>query len=240
MEIRCMIVDDEPIALDILESYIQKIDYLTLAARCDNAIEAFNILQKESVDLLFLDIEMPKLDGIKFIKTLHYSPKVIFTTAYRDYAIEGYTLDVVDYLLKPISFDRFLMALTKVNRRTHENPFPVLGQANDLEKPEPHIFLKVDKKMVKVSLSDILYIEGLSNYVKVITPEKTLITYQKLSYLEQKLPTGQFIRIHRSFIIALQKIEAYTPHSIEIAGKELPISRNYKNEVLKILEENGC
>jgi len=240
MEIRCMIVDDEPIALDILESYIQKIDYLTLKARCDNAIEAFNILQKESVDLLFLDIEMPKLDGIKFIRTLHYSPKVIFTTAYRDYAIEGYALDVVDYLLKPISFERFLMALTKVNRRSNAAPVFSGIQVNEPEKPAPHIFLKVDKKMVKVPLSEILYIEGLSNYVKVITTKNSLITYQKLSYLEQKLPTGQFLRIHRSFIISLQKIEAYTPHSIEIAGKELPISRNYKNEVLKILEENGC
>lgn len=236
MEIRCIIVDDEPIALDILESYIQKIDYLQLVARCDNAIEAFNRLQKETIDLLFLDIEMPKLDGIKLIKSLSYSPKVILTTAYRDYAIEGYALDVVDYLLKPISFERFLMALTKVHRRTSIQT-SILSQEND--KPEPHIFLKVDKKMVKIPLCDILYIEGLSNYVKVITKSRCLITYQKLSYLEQKLPDRQFIRIHRSFIIAADKIEAYTPHAVEISGKELPISRNYKNEVLKKLDVNG-
>ena len=240
MEIRCMIVDDEPIALDILESYIQKIDYLQLAARCDNAIDAFNMLQKGAVDLLFLDIEMPKLDGIKLIKTLNHSPKVILTTAYRDYAIEGYALDVVDYLLKPISFERFLMALTKVNRHSSINISPSSLPAQEYDKPEPHIFLKVDKKMVKVPLCDILYIEGLSNYVKVITTSRCLITYQKLSYLEQKLPGRQFIRIHRSFIIAAEKIEAYTPNAVEISGKVLPISRNYKNEVLKRLDVNGC
>lgn len=237
MEIRCMIVDDESIALDILESYIQKIDYLQLAARCDNAIDAFNVLQKEVIDLLFLDIEMPKLDGIKLIKTLNQSPKVILTTAYRDYAIEGYALDVVDYLLKPVSFERFLMALTKVNRRSNININPSSLPTQEYDKPEPHIFLKVDKKMVKVPLCDILYIEGLSNYVKVITTSRCLITYQKLSYLEQKLPDRQFIRIHRSFIIAAEKIEAYTPNAVEISGKTLPISRNYKNEVLKRLEE---
>lgn len=236
MEIRCMIVDDEPIALDILENFIHKIDYLQLVARCDNAIDAFNRLQKETVDVLFLDIEMPKLDGIKLIKTLKVSPKVILTTAYRDYALAGYDLDVVDYLLKPISFERFLMALTKVNRRTgvpiNTPTLPVLEH----DKPEPHIFLKVDKKMVKVPLCEILYIEGLSNYVKVITKSRSLITYQKLSYLEEKLPKEQFIRIHRSFIIAVEKIEAYTPQTIEISGKELPISRNYKHEVLKIFK----
>jgi DNA-binding LytR/AlgR family response regulator len=234
-----MIVDDEPIALDILESFIQKIDDLQLVARCDNAIEAFNLLHKESIDLLFLDIEMPKLDGIKLIKTLKEPPKVILTTAYRDYAIEGYTLDVIDYLLKPISFERFLLAITKVNRRSSISTGTLSLSVHAPEKLPPHIFLKVDKKMVKVPLCDILYIEGLSNYVKVITTHKCLITYQKLSYLEQKLPEGQFIRIHRSFIIALEKIEAYTPNAVEISGKALPISRNYKNEVLKILEENG-
>ena len=236
MEIRCMIVDDEPIALDILESYIQKIDYLQLVTRCDNAIDAFNRLQKETVDLLFLDIAMPKLDGIQLIKTLSYAPKVILTTAYREYAIEGYALDVVDYLLKPISFERFLMALTKVNRRSGMPTAIGALPASEQDKPEPHIFLKVDKKMVKVPLCDILYIEGLSNYVKVFTSSKCLITYQKLSYLEEKLPGRQFIRIHRSFIIAAEKIEAYTPHTVEIAGKALPISRNYKNEVLKRLD----
>lgn len=235
MVIRCIIVDDEPIALDILESYIQKIDNLHLIARCDNAIEAFNCLQKDPVDLLFLDIEMPKLDGIKLIKTLSNPPKVILTTAYREYALEGYTLDVVDYLLKPISFDRFLIAFTKVNRRSNLQSTITLNPDGEQEKPEPHIFLKVDKKMVKVALHDILYIEGLSNYVKVITTTRCLITYQKLSYLEQKLPHEQFFRIHRSFIIATDKIEAYTSNTIEICGKELPISRNYRNEVLKKL-----
>ncbi len=228
MAIKCIIVDDEPLAIEVLESYAERISNLEVIATCKNAIKAFEILQEQPVDLIFLDIQMPKLTGIDFLKSLSKPPKVIFTTAYRDYAIQGYELDVVDYLLKPISFDRFLKAVSKVFdvKSLTTNDTESISEDND------YIYLKADKKMVKVRLNEILYIESLKDYVRVKTSNKDVITHQKISYLEEKLPEECFMRIHRSFIVATKKIETYSATVIEVPGKELPIGRLYKQGVL--------
>lgn len=241
MKTRCVIVDDEPLALDVLEAYIDKIDDLELVARVDNAIEAFNLLNRTPVDLLFLDIQMPKLTGIELLKNISHPPKVIFTTAYRDYALEGYELDVADYLLKPISFERFLRSINKIYQGHSQGLAPiVLGENNNSQAyEEAFIYLKADKKMVKVLLRDILYVESLKDYVRVKTLNKTVTAYQRISYLEEKLPENKFIRIHRSYIIAMDKVEAYSTPYVEIGGKEIPIGRNYRSEALKALNQKN-
>lgn len=237
MKIRCLIVDDEPLALDVLETYISRVDNLELVCRCNNAVEAYNCLQTEQVDVMFLDIQMPKLTGIDFLKSLANPPKVIFTTAYRDYAVEGYELNAVDYLLKPISFDRFLKAIAKVTPQETKPAATI--HASEPDYKEAFIYLKADKKMVKVMLSDILYIESLKDYIRVKTETKEIISYQKISFLEEKLPADKFLRIHRSFIIALDKVQAFSATTVDLGKTEIPIGRLYKNEVLQILGKNN-
>ena len=242
MKIRCVIVDDEPLALDVLASYIDKIDDLELVARVDNAIEAFNLLNRTQVDLLFLDIQMPKLSGIELLKNISNPPKVILTTAYRDYALQGYELNVMDYLLKPISFDRFLRAITKIYQGSpHAQFMPSLASVlpETDTYAEAFIYLKADKKMIKVLLKDILYVESLKDYVRVRTQTRTVTAYQRISNLEEKLPEDRFIRIHRSYIIAMDKVDAYSNPSVEIGGKEIPIGRNYRNEAMKALNQKN-
>jgi len=233
------LVDDEPLALDVLESYIQRVDGLELTARCENALKAFEVLRNQTIDLIFLDIQMPKLNGIDFLKTIQNPPKVIFTTAYRDYALEAFDLDAVDYLLKPIPFGRFLKALSKafgqINSSTQHT-----GNITGNEDYEPYIstdtlIVKSDKKMIKINLRDIIYIESLKDYVIIHLSDKRVVTKQKISFLEQKLMENNFIRIHRSFLVSASKIDAFTPSHIEINGQELPIGRSYKSEVGKIL-----
>lgn len=237
MSIKCLIVDDEPLAREVLVSYIERVEGLELVAEVDNAVKAFDWLKKESIDLLFLDIQMPKLNGIEFLKVMNNAPKVIFTTAYREYAIESYELDVVDYLLKPVSFPRFLMAVNKMMNGQQEE-----GQeeavVDQLRSDHPYIFLKADRKMVKIYLKDIQYIESLKDYVRIKLPEKEVVSLQKISYLEQKLPEDCFMRIHRSFIVPIKKIEAFSNSTIEISGNELPIGRNYKEQVLAVLNSD--
>jgi DNA-binding LytR/AlgR family response regulator len=229
---KCIIVDDEPLAIEILESYVARIDDLELTGTFRNAIAAFTFVQQHHVDLIFLDIEMPKLSGIEFLKTLKHHPKVIITTAYRDYAIEGFELEVIDYLLKPIPFERFLKSVGKV----------LSSRADVAAVPSPvaqdsFIYFKVDKKMVKTKIADILYIESIKDYVKVRTTDKEIITQQKISYLEESLPRTQFLRVHRSFIVNLDKIDAYTATDVEISKFKVPIGRNYKNDVIKVLSK---
>ncbi len=238
MSLKCIIVDDEPLALEVLEAYIERIEGLELVAKCENAVKAFDALKKLQVDLIFLDIQMPKLTGIDFLKVLNPAPKVIFTTAYREYALESYELNVVDYLLKPIAFNRFMMAVNKAMDGTVEYEESA-EEASLLKNDHPYIFLKADRKMVKVYLKDILYIESLKDYVRIKTPEKEIVSLQKISYLEQKLPEDLFMRIHRSFIVPIKKIEAFSNHAVEVGGKELPIGRNYKNQVLDILNNDS-
>lgn len=244
MKIRCAIVDDEPLALDVLQNYIEKIDKLELVARLDNAVETFNLLSTEKVDLLFLDIQMPKLTGLELLKNISRPPKVIFTTAYREYALEGYELNVVDYLLKPISFDRFLKAINKVYQLDGPAPLPTTHlTAGSMMPEDPYsdafIYLKSDKKMIKVPLQEILYIESLKDYVRVKTASKSVTAYQRISHMEEKLPEDLFIRIHRSYIVSKSKVEAYSTTNVEVADMEIPIGRNYRSAVLKALNQNN-
>jgi DNA-binding LytR/AlgR family response regulator len=239
MSLKCVIVDDEPLAIEVIATYIDKVEGLELVGSCENAVKAFDLVKKQAVDLIFLDIQMPKLTGIDFIKVLNPAPKIIFTTAYREYAIESYELNVIDYLLKPISFGRFLMAINKAIALP-EPPQEITQKSNeDLSIEDSYIFLKADRKMVKVYLKDILYIESLKDYVKIKTESKEVISLQKISYLEQKLPEDQFLRIHRSFIVPIKKIEAFCGHSIEVSGKEIPIGRNYKTIAMEILNNDN-
>ncbi|WNJ18512.1 LytTR family DNA-binding domain-containing protein [Pontibacter sp. G13] len=241
MKIRCMIVDDEPLALEILESYIDRLDNLELVAKSDNAIEAFNLLHRENIDLLFLDIQMPKLTGIELLRNLSHPPKVVFTTAYRDYALEGYELNVVDYLLKPIPFERFLRTINKIQLPTGPGVLqaPPMPSAQPSAYQDAFIYLKSDKKMVKVLLKDVLYIESLKDYIRVRTKTKSVTAYQRISYMEEKLPEHQFLRVHRSFIVALDKIEAFSNSHVEIQEVEIPIGRNYRSAVLKTLNQQN-
>jgi DNA-binding LytR/AlgR family response regulator len=234
---KCIIVDDEPLAIEILESYVSKIEQLKLEGSFRNAISAFTFLQQHNnIDLIFLDIQMPKLSGIDFLKTLKNPPKVIFTTAFRDYAIEGFELEVADYLLKPIPFERFLKAVAKV---LHTPVSPAVANGNGkAEAADDFVYFKVDKKMVKIRMGDILYIESIKDYVKVRTAEKEIVTQQKISYLEESLPKEKFLRIHRSFIINRDHIDAYSATEIEIGKHHIPVGRNYKNDVMKALGKN--
>ncbi len=234
MSVRCIIVDDEPLAIEILESYVAKVEQMQLISTFRNAVSAFTFLQQHSVDLIFLDIQMPKLSGIDFLKTLKHPPKVIFTTAFRDYALQGFELEIVDYLLKPIPFDRILKAVAKV---LHQ-PAAVSTSSKQDVVPDNYVYFKVDKKMIKTKMGDVLYIESVKDYVKVKTPEREIVTQQKISYLEESLPREQFLRIHRSFIVNLEKIDAYSATDVEIGKHSIPIGRNYKNDVMKILAKN--
>lgn len=237
-KIKCLIVDDEPLAAEVLEQYISQLDSLWLAGKCSNAIEALSYLQRQKIDLLLLDIQMPRLTGIDFLKTFQRRPKVIITTAFRDYAVEGFDLNVLDYLVKPIPFERFLVAINKYHaaHAAEEIPLPpMIAPAINGISQDAFIYLKAGKKMVKVFLKDILYIESLKDYVKVKTIEKDIVTYQRITYLEEKLPDESFLRIHRSYIIALNKIRSFNAAFIEIGDQELPIGRQYKADVMKAL-----
>ena len=234
MKLRCLLVDDEPPALEILESYIDSIDGLEIVAKCENAIQAFQVLQEKQVDLMFLDIKMPKLLGTDFLRSLRNPPKVIFTTAYREYALDGFELDVVDYLLKPIPIERFLKAIAKVSK--FDNKTLVSEEEKFQPNKEAFLYFRADRKIVKVLTNDILYIESLKDYIKIITTNaKPLLVKQSISSLEEMLPDSNFVRIHRSFIIAIDKIKAFSPTHIEILDKELPIGRLYQKDVERIL-----
>jgi len=232
--IKCLIVDDEPIARDILESHLQKIDAITVVSTCKNAIEAFNEINANTIDLIFLDINMPEISGLSFAKSINKNIKVIFTTAYREYAIDGFNLQAVDYLLKPISFERLLQA---VNKYLGENSFNVSESSKEvINEKSDFIFVRSDRKMIKINFSDIDYIESLSDYVKIHLQDKTIVTRETITSIEAKLPQKDFIRIHRSYIISIATIESFTNEFIEIHKKALPISRSYKKDVLLRLE----
>ena len=234
--IRCLVIDDEPPARDIIGRYIEQVPMLELVGACSSAVQALSVLQQNKVDLLFLDIRMPQLNGNDFLKIIKNPPKVIFTTAYPDYAIEGYELDVVDYLLKPIHFDRFLKAVNKTFDFTQpaEN-VPVPEQQHVAES---FVYFRADRKMVKVMLNDILYIESMKDYVKIFTTGGQIISKQSISSVEEMLPENQFIRTHRSFIISLAKIKSFTNELIEIEKAEIPIGKLYRNTVIKLLALN--
>jgi DNA-binding LytR/AlgR family response regulator len=236
MQIKCLIIDDEPPARDVLRRYIEELPMLEYCGECGNAIQALTFLQQKNIDLLFLDIRMPQLTGIDFLKTLKNPPKVIFTTAFSEYALEGYELDVVDYLMKPIRFDRFLKAVNKAfpvqnfKEEQTQKTMPKTSEANSF------VYFRADRKMVKVLLSDIVYIESMKDYVKVITDNNTIITKQSISSVETMLPEKKFIRTHRSFIVSVDKVKSFTTELIEVGKMEVPIGKLYRNMVMKVLE----
>ena len=232
--VTCMIVDDEPMAREIISSFVGKIHNLELVATCKNVSEAFSVLQKESIQLIFLDINMPKISGLSLAKSIQHKSQVIFTTAYREYAIEGFDLQAVDYLLKPISFDRFLKAVQKYFD-LHVSK-EIIKQEIVSEAKETFIFVRSDRKMVKVRFKEINYIESLSDYVKIFTDKETIITRETISNIESKLPSNEFLRTHRSYIVSIPKIDSFTNEFLELDKKAIPISRSYKENVLQKLE----
>lgn len=244
--IKAIIVDDEPLALDVLETYLQRLPEIELVRRCANAFEAMEAMRQHEVDLMFLDIQMPQLTGIDFLKSLARPPKVIFTTAYSNYALEGYELGVVDYLLKPISFDRFVKAANKamdqlaLERAPLSKPAPDAPAAEAVpEEQHPEfIFIKADKKFLKVTYNDLLYVEGLKDYVIIWTNTGRIITLQTMKSLEEKLPSDIFRRIHRSFIVNMQKVEAINGNMVEIAKKQIPIGKNYRDDLQSLISKN--
>ena len=235
MKLRCLLIDDEPPALKVLASYISSINGLEIVAQCKNAIEALDVLQQKTVDVIFLDIKMPKILGTEFLKNLSHPPKVIFVTAYRDYAVEGYELDAVDYLVKPVSFERFFKAITKLNRMMgHETTTAIKEQK---QNPEAFVYLKVDKDMKKIFVNDIVYIESWKDYVKLfLANNKNLLVKQSISAMENLLSEHKFLRIHRSYMVSLNKISGYNGVSIQLDTTEIPIGRLYKQTVMERLQ----
>ena len=243
-KIHCLVIDDELPAREILKQHIAGVEALELAGTCSNAVEAVSFLKEYLVDLLFLDIQMPQLLGTNFIRTLKNPPKVIFTTAYRKYAVEGFELDAVDYLLKPISFERFLKAVNKVlqlNIGAVGAGMPISTQTEKLnEKLNSFLYFRAERKMVKVLFRDILFVEGLKDYIKIVTDTKTIVTKYVLSTLEEMLPATGFLRIHKSYIIAVNKIDSYNADSVNISKHELPIGRLYKFDVNRVLNSSSA
>lgn len=231
-DILCLIVDDESIAREVIASHLSKIPYIKIAGSCKNAIEAFNILRTTKIDLIFLDINMPEISGISFAKSINKEVKIIFTTAYRDYAVEGFELQAVDYLLKPISFERLLKAInTYFNVYFKEETAEISDStSNDF------MFVRSDRRMIKIDFQSIIYVESYSDYIKIHMPSETIVTRETISAIEAKLPKDNFLRIHRSYIISLSHILSFTNEEITINNKALTISRSYKKDVLKVLE----
>lgn len=229
----CIIVEDEPLAAEILQDYIKQIPFLTLRHICSDAIIALEVLQKEKIDLIFLDIHLPKLKGLDFIKSLKNPPPIILTTAYHEFALQGYEYNVLDYLLKPIEFSRFVMAVNKLKQPVEAKS----GQMPPIEKERKSIFFNVSKKKVKVYLDEILYVESLKEYIRIVTASNSILTKYQLGEIEEILTKNNFLRIHRSFIVAKDKIDAYTATDVEINNKQIPIGRSYKDIVQSIIEK---
>jgi len=235
MKTRCLIVDDEPLAIKLIESHISKLDNIEVIDTCNNAMVAFDVLRKKQVDLIFLDIQMPQITGLEFLRALKDPPKVIFTTAYRKYALEGFELDVVDYLLKPVSFERFLKAINKYFHSLSVGTQPGSAEVIQGRSKNEFIDVKENKKTLRIYLRDIRFIEGLNEYIGIHTENKRIVTKNSLANIEAILPSGQFIRIHKSFIVQVSRIQAFSSTLIEVDGKQLPIGRSYKDTVLEAL-----
>jgi len=231
----CLIVDDEPPAREVLRRYIAQMPMLALAGECGNALQALSVLKEQPVDLLFLDIQMPQISGIELIRTLKQTPRVILTTAFEQYAVQAFELDVTDYLVKPVGFERFVKAVMKA-LPGHDRPSP--GQ---LASPATQaanggfLYFRADRKMVKVLLDDILYVESLKDYVKIYTSRGLVLTKHGMAALEAMLPASGFLRVHRSYLVALARIDSFTPEKITIGQQLIPIGKLYRQEVLKAL-----
>lgn len=230
--ISCLIVDDEAIARDVIATHISKIENVTIVKSCSNAMEAFNIMSTHTIDLLFLDINMPEISGISLARSINKNIKIIFTTAYRDYAVEGFELQAVDYLLKPISFERLLQSINTYFEVYHQ---PKTTDEKPLESSS-FMFVRSDRRMIKIDFEAIIYIESFSDYIKIHLKNEVIVTRETISAIEAKLPNNQFLRIHRSYIISIAHINSFTNEHVVINHKALTISRSYKKEVLERLE----
>ncbi len=233
---KCLIVDDEPLALDVLESHLNSHPELELVGRCTNAIEAAEVLRKNAVDLIFIDIQMPEVTGIDFVKSLENPPLLVFTTAYAEYALEGFELNAIDYLLKPISKDRFDRAVAKA---VEYFQLKSGNEVNNSELEDEHIFVKANQKLIKISYDEIKYVEAFADYVKIYIPEKRIVTLQTMKNMERKLPIDKFCRIHRSFIVGLKHIDSYNTSEVEVESNKLPIGKNFKEQFLALMKGNN-
>ncbi|MCC7378384.1 MAG: response regulator transcription factor [Chitinophagaceae bacterium] len=238
MKLQCLLIDDEPPALKVLSRYISEVGGMEIVSQCSNAIEAIKVLREHKVDVILLDIKMPRIIGTDFLKNLSQPPKVIFVTAYREYAVEGFELDAVDYLVKPVSFERFLKAITKLNRLLGNENYTISSSSTqDLD--ESFIYLKVDKDMKKIFIGNIMHIESCKDYVKIfLTDGKKLLVKQSISAIENLLSDHKFLRVHRSYIISINKVSGYNSISVQLGETEIPIGRLYKQTVLDRLQ-NG-
>ncbi len=231
MKWKCLLVDDEPLAIEVLQSHIESVEQLEVIGTCNSAIKAMEFLKENKVDLIFLDIHMPKLTGTAFVRTMHSPPKVIFTTAFKEYAADAFELDAVDYLLKPISLERFLRAVNKL---------PNINVSDAQKKQEPDgssgfTYFRSDRKMIKLFYDEILYIESIKDYIKIFRDgNNPILVKQTISATEDMLPKNMFLRIHRSFIVSIKKISAYTYYDVEIGKTEIPIGRLYRGELKKL------
>lgn len=235
MKLRCLLIDDEPPALKVLTAHMEQITGLEIVGLCKNALEALDVLHRKTVDVIFLDIKMPKILGTDFLRTLSHPPKVIFVTAYRDYAVDGYELDAVDYLVKPVSFERFVKAITRLKRimgqETIEHP------TNYGPNPDAFVYLRVDKHMQKVLINEILYIESWKDYIKLfLTNGKNLLVKQSISAMENLLSDHRFIRVHRSYMVSINKVSGYNGLSVQVQSTDIPIGRLYKQAVMERLQ----
>lgn len=243
MKINCIAIDDEPLALEIIKDYCSKIPFLNLIRTFDNAVESIEFIRNNKLDLLFLDIQMEELTGIQLLHALKYKPNVIFTTAYDSYAIQGYELDVADYLLKPISFERFLKSVDKVYEKIqNEELLKVKSEPGSSAAPaeEVYFFVKTETRMEKVRYADVLYIEGMGDYWRIITTGKKIMTLLNYKKLEEILPPRQFIRVHKSFIIAIDKIESIERNRIKIADRLIPVSETFHKQFFDMIEKRKC
>jgi len=235
MKIKCIIIDDEQLAIEVIKTHLKNFDYIQVAASFNNPLKAYPFLEQEKIDVIFLDINMSQMTGFSFIESLRNKPLIVITTAYREFAVKSFELNVLDYLVKPIPFNRFLKTINKINQLVYENN--TSGNVSLLQ--EPHIFLKVNKKLVKVNFNDIFFIESLKDYIKVTTTVGNLVVHKSLTAITEELPQSSFIRVHRSFTISINKISALEGNTIEISNKKIPIGRNYlkktKERIFNIL-----
>jgi DNA-binding LytR/AlgR family response regulator len=230
-KLNCIIVDDEPLAQEVIERHLASMNDLVLVKKCSNALEAFEVLHTEPIDIMFLDIQMPVISGIDFLRSLRKAPAVIITSAYPEFAVQGYELDVMDYLVKPVSFERFMKAVNKVIDRIN------VGTSATTETPArvDYMFVKSDQKLIKIKFTDIEYIEGMKDYVKIFTPERMIVTLHTMKFFEANLPK-EFLRIHKSYIINLDGIKSISGNEVEIRNQKLPIGSSYKENLMKVVQ----
>jgi two-component system LytT family response regulator len=236
LNLSCLIVDDEPLARNLMTDYVGKVPYLTLIEACANPLAAVEILRNRPIDLLFLDIQMPEITGISLLRSLQKKPLVILTTAYSEYALEGYELDVVDYLLKPVTFERFLRAVDKASQRVIQQL--VVAERGGDEIVQPFVFVKDGTKLVKIKWDEILYVEGLKDYVTIHTKQQKVVSLLRLKNLEEQLPADKFVRIHHSYIIAVEAIDAIHKGEVQIGNVFIPISDTYRKAFKDFVDRN--